>query len=115
MTPDELSDVTIDTILKSAALVYFDGRLTEAAIKLAKCAKQRHIPILVEAERLRPNLEALLLLADFVVTSKHFPQVNGLRVLRLVASLTSSTPDTLHKPRANEIDDLRALHDAMLL
>ena len=33
------------------------------------------MPVLVEAERLRPGLEGLLALADYVVTSAHFPQV----------------------------------------
>jgi len=33
------------------------------------------IPVLVEGERLRPGLEGLLALADYVVTSAHFPQV----------------------------------------
>ena len=31
--------------------------------------------VLVEAERLRPHLEQLLPLADYVITSAHFPQV----------------------------------------
>ncbi len=31
--------------------------------------------MLVEAERLRPGLDQLLALADYVVTSAHFPQV----------------------------------------
>jgi hypothetical protein len=33
-----------------------------------------HVPVLVEAERLRPGLEVLLQLADYVVTSANFPQ-----------------------------------------
>jgi hypothetical protein len=33
--------------------------------------------VLVEAERLRPGLEQLLAQADYVVTSAHFPQVEG--------------------------------------
>ena len=36
--------------------------------------RERGIPILVEAERLRPCLNRLLELADYVVTSAHFPQ-----------------------------------------
>lgn len=34
------------------------------------------VPVLVEAERLRPHLEELLAEADFVTTSAKFPQVN---------------------------------------
>ena len=36
--------------------------------------RERGIPILVEAERLRPCLNRLLELADYVVTSAHFPE-----------------------------------------
>lgn len=61
---------------QDAALVYFDGRLTEAALVLAQAARARGVPVLVEAERLRPSLEALLAEADYVVTSAHFPQVS---------------------------------------
>lgn len=39
------------------------------------------MPVLVEAERLRPGLEGLLALADFVVTSAHFPQAGRTRLL----------------------------------
>lgn len=34
------------------------------------------LQVLVEAERLRPGLEGLLALADYVVTSAHYPQVH---------------------------------------
>lgn len=32
------------------------------------------MPLLVEAERLRPNLESLMAEADYLVTSEHFPE-----------------------------------------
>ena len=72
--PDDL-DQDIIKALDSAQLVYFDGRLTETAIVLAKTARHQGVPVLVEAERLRPNLEVLLAEADYVCTSAHFPQV----------------------------------------
>ena len=59
--------------LEQAVLVYFDGRLTEAAVKLAKAAREEWV---VEADRLRPTLEQLLQFADYVCTSAHFPQVS---------------------------------------
>jgi sugar/nucleoside kinase (ribokinase family) len=71
--PRELTPQLADAALEGAAAVYFDGRLTEAAALLAAAARRRGVPVLVEAERLRPGLEALLALADFVVTSAHFP------------------------------------------
>jgi len=72
----ELSEMTADLIastLEGARLVYFDGRLTEAAVLLARAAREAGVQVLVEAERIRPGLDDLLPLADFIVTSKHFP------------------------------------------
>lgn len=56
-------------------VVYFDGRLTERAIVLAREAKTRgaRTRVLVEAERLRDGLDELVGLADVVVTSKTYP------------------------------------------
>ena len=67
----------MDRILSGASLVSFDGRLTEAAIRLAVEARRQGVPVLVEAERVRPQLEQLLPLADYVVTSAHFPEVGN--------------------------------------
>ena len=75
-SPDDLTPDSIAAILDQAVLVYFDGRLTEAAVKLAKAAREKRVPVLVEAERLRPTLEQLLQFADYVCTSAHFPQVS---------------------------------------
>jgi hypothetical protein len=71
----EPSEAPPAALLDGAALVYFDGRLTEAALGVAAAARDRGLPLLVEAERLRPGLEALLATADYVSTSAHFPQV----------------------------------------
>lgn len=71
---DEMTAGLVNEILENASVVYFDGRLAEAAAILAKGAKERGIPVLVEAERLRPGLDALLEHADFVVTSTNFPR-----------------------------------------
>lgn len=73
--PENLTPNTINQCLDGAQLVYFDGRLTETAVLLARAARQQGVPVLVEAERLRPNLEVLLREADYVCTSAHFPQV----------------------------------------
>ncbi|KAG2424569.1 hypothetical protein HXX76_014449 [Chlamydomonas incerta] len=74
LEPAEMTPGLLGGALEGAALVYFDGRLTEAALLLAREARRRGIPVLVEAERLRPGLELLLAEADYVVTSAHFPQ-----------------------------------------
>lgn len=57
-------------------VVYFDGRLTEGAIVVAREARRRPgTRVLVEAERLRENLDQLLEHADVVCTSKTYPQI----------------------------------------
>jgi hypothetical protein len=75
MLPEEMTQELISSALQDAALVYFDGRLTEAALLLARAARAAGVAVLVEAERLRPGLQDLLQEADYVVTSAHFPQV----------------------------------------
>ena len=67
----------IDAILDNASLVYFDGRLTDCATLLAKAARQRGVPVLVEAERPREGLDELLEQADYLCTSPHFPKVQS--------------------------------------
>eukprot|EP00210_Caulerpa_lentillifera_P006233 g5954.t1 len=74
LSPTELPVDSLERFLDNSEIVYFDGRLTEAAINVAKKARELNIKVLVEAERLRPNLEELLQLADIIVTSKNFPQ-----------------------------------------
>lgn len=75
-TPQDLPAHIIDAILENASLVYFDGRLTDCAILLAKAARQKGVPVLVEAERPRQGLGELLQQADYLCTSTHFPQVH---------------------------------------
>lgn len=74
MRPEDVTPELCDKLLAGASLVYFDGRLTEAAFVVARAAKAAGIPILVEAERLRPDLDMLMAEADFIVTSSHFPE-----------------------------------------
>lgn len=66
----------MDAILEDASLVYFDGRLTDCAVLLAKAARQKGVPVLVEAERPREGLDELLQQADYLCTSTHFPKVH---------------------------------------
>ena len=72
--PKEMPAAAIDRLLDGAALCYFDGRLTEVAIEVAKVAKARGVPVLVEGERLRDNLPTLLAMGDYVCTSANYPQ-----------------------------------------
>lgn len=57
-----------------ASVAYFDGRMADAAIRLAHAARAKNIPVLVEGERPRPGLDDLLGQADVVCTSAHFPR-----------------------------------------
>jgi hypothetical protein len=57
MAAEELTPSLAASALEGAAAVYFDGRLTEAALVLAQEARERGVPVLVEAERLRPGGE----------------------------------------------------------
>jgi sugar/nucleoside kinase (ribokinase family) len=45
-----------------------------AAIKLAKLARARGIPVSLDAEKDRPHLRDLVPLCDFLVTNTHFPK-----------------------------------------
>ncbi|GAQ81394.1 pfkb-like carbohydrate kinase family protein [Klebsormidium nitens] len=73
MQSHELTQDTISSVLDGADLVYFDGRLADSAILLANEASARGLPILVDAERPRDGLDALLHLATHVVASEKFP------------------------------------------
>jgi hypothetical protein len=74
LRPEDVTPELCEKFLQDAALVYFDGRLTEAAFVVARAARAAGIPILVEAERLRPDLDMLMAEADFLVTSTNFPE-----------------------------------------
>jgi hypothetical protein len=74
LQPEDVTPELCEKFLQHAALVYFDGRLTEAAFVVARAARAAGIPILVEAERLRPDLDMLMAEADFLVTSSNFPE-----------------------------------------
>ncbi|PNH04666.1 putative regulator of ribonuclease activity [Tetrabaena socialis] len=57
LEPSELSAERLAAVLEGAALVYFDGRLTEAALLLAREARQRGIPVCTRSVQVvTPNL-----------------------------------------------------------
>ncbi|GBG61146.1 hypothetical protein CBR_g19222 [Chara braunii] len=74
MRPEELTDEAISSVLADASIVYFDVRLWETAIKLAKEAEARGLPILVDAEKRRDGLDELLSSATYIVAAAKFPQ-----------------------------------------
>ena len=47
LTPDDMTPELVEEAMQGAALVFFDGRLADAALVLADAAGRRGIPILV--------------------------------------------------------------------
>ncbi|VFR00550.1 unnamed protein product [Cuscuta campestris] len=74
MIPEDLCQSNLMSAIDRARVVYFDGRLHETALVVAKEATCRCIPILVDAERIREGLDGLLSFANYVVCSTRFPQ-----------------------------------------
>ncbi|XP_021763356.1 ribokinase-like isoform X1 [Chenopodium quinoa] len=75
LVPEELSRSKLESAIDGAGLVYFDVRLHETALVVAKEATSRNIPILVDAEKKRDGLDELLSFATYVVCTAKFPQV----------------------------------------
>ncbi|OMO90523.1 Ribokinase [Corchorus capsularis] len=74
MRPEELSQSRLFSALDGVNMVYFDGRLHETALIIAKEAARKNIPILVDAERKREGLDYLLNFTSYAVCSAKFPQ-----------------------------------------
>lgn len=75
MAPEELPQTRLESALDGAKLVYFDVRLHETALDIAKEATRRRIPILLDTERKREGMDELLSFANYVVCPAKFPQV----------------------------------------
>ncbi|KAI4351187.1 hypothetical protein L6164_005567 [Bauhinia variegata] len=73
MVPQDLSRASLSSVLKGATVVYFDGTLHETALVIAQEAAYQNIPILIDAENPKKELNDLLRLADYVVCSEKFP------------------------------------------
>ena len=75
-TPSE--DMTEEEILPSLLdgvdFLHLDGRNTLAAIKLARLARERGIPVMLDAEKDRPHLKELVPLCDYLATNTAFPK-----------------------------------------
>ncbi|XVF81095.1 hypothetical protein PTKIN_Ptkin15bG0128800 [Pterospermum kingtungense] len=74
LIPEELSQSSLSSALNGANMVYFDGRLHDTALVVAKEAARKNIPILIDAERKREGLDDLLNFASYVICSEKFPQ-----------------------------------------
>ncbi|XP_054803924.1 fructokinase-1-like isoform X1 [Prosopis cineraria] len=74
MMPEDLSRDSLLSALDGARLVYFDGRMHETALLIAREAFCKNISILVDAERPREGLDELLTMTDYLVCAERFPQ-----------------------------------------
>lgn len=95
MVPHDLSQTNLLSAIDGARIVYFDGRLYETALVVAKEAVRRNIPILIDAERPREGLDDLLKLAAYAVCSAKFPQAwtNAPSVATALVSLMLRLPN----------------------
>lgn len=70
MTEEEITPA----LLEGIDFLHLDGRNTLAAIKLAKLARERNIPVMLDAEKDRPHLSELVPLCDYLATNTAFPK-----------------------------------------
>lgn len=66
-------DRTLLSGANPASLVYFDTRFTQSALEFARSAHEKRVPIMLDLEKVRPDLPKLMELADYVVTNSDFP------------------------------------------
>lgn len=69
---DVLGDAVLAAI-ERAELLVIDGRHPEAAIAAATYARSLQVPVLLDVERIRPMVDELLAVADYIVTNSTFP------------------------------------------
>jgi sugar/nucleoside kinase (ribokinase family) len=60
--------------LDNIKFIHFDSRSTEAAVKLAKLAKEKSIVCSIDIERERPFLNELIPLMDYIITTENYSQ-----------------------------------------
>lgn len=83
-TPSEeevLEEEIREELLDGIDFLYLDTRHILAALKLAKLASKRNIPILVDCEKIRISYKLyseLLSYASYLVTNAHFPSLYSL-------------------------------------
>eukprot|EP00636_Phaeomonas_parva_P017507 CAMPEP_0118853144 /NCGR_PEP_ID=MMETSP1163-20130328/1844_1 /TAXON_ID=124430 /ORGANISM="Phaeomonas parva, Strain CCMP2877" /LENGTH=333 /DNA_ID=CAMNT_0006785643 /DNA_START=56 /DNA_END=1060 /DNA_ORIENTATION=- len=70
----DVEAMDVDAVLDGAGLLHLDSRHTAAAVEVARKARARGVPVLIDVEKDRPRLAELLPLADVVVTNAAFPR-----------------------------------------
>eukprot|EP01134_Creolimax_fragrantissima_P008213 CFRG8213T1 len=69
-----MSDLQVDLILTGATMLVLDTRHTAAAVTLARAANERNIPVILDVERERDNMQELIPLADYLITNREYPE-----------------------------------------
>jgi ribokinase len=59
-------------MLTGARILHVDGHQIEASIPACKWAKERNIKVILDAGSVRPGMEELLMLSDYVLASRTF-------------------------------------------
>ena len=67
-------DDVVDHDLTLAPAILISCHMCRAAIKLAKLAREKGIPIMLDAEKDRPHLRTLVPLCDYITTNTVFPK-----------------------------------------
>jgi len=71
LTPDEIPDDVLDGV----SVLHLDGRNTLAAAHLAAMANKAKVPVLLDIEKVRPDIEKVLPLADYIITNTGYPKI----------------------------------------
>eukprot|EP01038_Epipyxis_sp_PR26KG_P009484 gene9484-12775_t len=78
LTPDESKDLfkhSINSNEEKPFLLHSDSRQTIGAIAMAKLAVAQNIPVSIDIEKFRPNVENLIPLCSIIFTNQHFPRI----------------------------------------
>ncbi len=73
LEPDEI-DGEVDAIVTSARLFYTDAQDPRSAARAARIARRAGLPVLADIEDIRPGLDQILPLVDFLIVSASFPE-----------------------------------------
>ncbi len=67
--------------LDGSDLLLLDGLMTDVSMYAARKAKELNIPVMLDAGRMRPGMQELAQLSDYIVASEEFAKDLGLRLV----------------------------------
>ncbi len=73
LTPEDLPD----TFAGETAFVLIDGLMADVSLHAARKARERGIPVMVDAGRMRPRMQEIAASSDYVVASEDFARDLG--------------------------------------